>query len=290
MKVALPDIRHDLHGFNQLVLLWAKTQDCFWNDIDIDMSQVRWLDADMCAPFGAILYHLGKMLNTVQLSAVRPKVESILAKNGFLSHYGCAKRPDTWHTTIPYQRFDIKDDRYFAEYINNDLMQRREIPNMSTGLKKKFCKSIFEIFSNAVLHSKTEQGIFSCGQLFPKRHQIHFTVADLGIGIPRNVKENANLELAPERAIDWATQKGHTTKRGQIPGGLGLKLLVEFIDLNGGRIQIVSDAGYWLRANKETVTKRLEGAFPGTVVNVEINTADTQSYVLSSELSESDIF
>lgn len=46
-------------------------------------------------------------------------------------------------------------------------MHRSEMPDMSPGLLKKFRESLFEIFSNAVLHSRTELGIYSCGQLFP---------------------------------------------------------------------------------------------------------------------------
>ena len=49
--------------------------------------------------------------------------------------------------------------------------------------------------------------------------------------------------MAPEEAIEWATRANNTTKRGDVPGGLGLKLLCEFIDLNGGSLQIVSDGG-----------------------------------------------
>ena len=290
MRISLPDIRHDQTGFEALVHLYAQTKDCMFDDIDFDMSGTAWFDADMCAAFGAILYSLGMELNTVRLTNIRPNVEKILSKNAFLSHYGREKIPDQWGTTVPYQRFDVKDDRYFADYIETELMHRSEMPTMSPGLLKKFRESIFEIFSNAVLHSRTEQGIFSCGQFFPGRHQLDFSVADLGIGIRQNVRENMSLDLAPEEAIVWATEGRNTTKRGQIPGGLGLKLLGEFIDLNGGRIQIVSDAGYWRRENRQTVTARLSQPFPGTAVSVEINTADTQTYRLTSELSENDIF
>ena len=107
--------------------------------------------------------------------------------------------------------------------------------------------------------------------------------------IPKTPVATLN-DLAPEQAIVWATEERNTTKRGQIPGGLGLKLLIEFIDLNGGRIQIVSDSGYWRRENRTTVPARLSQCFPGTVVSVEINTADKQSYALPSELTEADIF
>lgn len=290
MTVYLPEIRHDQAGFEALVRLWAQTKTCFLDDIEIDMSAVAWFDADMCAALGAILYRLGENINTVKLKNIRSAVENILSKNGFLSTYGREKIPDHWGTTLPYQRFDTKDDRYFAGYIETELMNRSEMPVMSPGLLKKFRESIFEIFSNAVLHSQTEYGIFSCGQFFPKRNRINFSVTDLGIGIRQNVKENTNLDLAPKDAIVWATEGHNTTKRGKIPGGLGLKLLREFIRLNGGCIQIVSDAGYWRQEKDKIILAHLSQPFPGTVVSVEINTTDTQSYVLSSELSEADIF
>ncbi len=290
MEITLPPIRHDRTGFEVLVRLYAQTKNHFFEDIEINMTAANWLDADMCAAFGAILYYLGQSANTVQLTNIRTNVESILSKNGFLSNYGRKRVPDTWGTTIPYQRFDVKDDRYFARYIETKLVHRSEMPSMSSGLLKKFRESVFEIFGNSVIHSQTKLGIFSCGQYFPNRHRLDFSVADLGIGIRKNVRKNAGLDLAAEEAIVWATQGRNTTKRGRIPGGLGLKLLGEFINLNGGRLQIVSDAGYWKLEKGHTSTARLSDPFPGTVVSIEIDTSDTQSYVLSAEMSESDIF
>lgn len=290
MKIVLPEIRHDEAGFNALVRLYEQSSDCAFDNIEIDLGATSWFDADMCAVLGAILYRLGQNLNTVSLTNMRPGVEHILSKNGFLSHYGREKIQDLWGTTISYHRFDVKDDRYFADYIENELIRRSEIPDMSPGLLKKFRESIFEIFSNAVLHSRTTLGIFSCGQFFPARHRLDFSVADLGIGIRQNIKDNTHLDLSAEEAIDWATQGSNTTKRGRVPGGLGLKLLGEFIDLNGGCIQIVSDVGYWRREKGKTFTRALGYAFPGTVVTIEINTADTNSYKLVSELSATDIF
>lgn len=142
---------------------------------------------------------------------------------------------------FPYQRFDIEDDRYFSNYIEKGLVNRQEIPNMSSGLHKQFYQSILEIFNNAVVHSKSKLGVFSCGQYFPQRNRLAFSVADLGVGIQENVNHYLKMDISPEEAIDWATQDNNTTKNANIPGGLGLKLLREFIDLNGGCIQIVSD-------------------------------------------------
>jgi len=290
MKVQLSSIRHDKAGFEALTRLNTQTKDSYLDEIVIDMAQAVWFDADMCAAFGAVLYRLGDQLNNVALTNIRPEVERILSKNGFLSNYGRHEIPDRWGTTIPYKRFDVKDDRYFAGYIEGELVHRREMPHMSPGLLKKFRESVFEIFSNAVGHSKTELGIFSCGQFFPKKHCLDFSVADLGIGIRRNVKENAGLDLSAEDAIVWATEGRNTTKKGRIPGGLGLKLLREFITLNGGCIRIASDSGYWKLERGRTQKSSLRQPFPGTVVSLEINTSDKQSYVLSSEISESNIF
>lgn len=263
-----------------------------FEEIEIDMAGVVWFDGDMCAVLGAILYHLSRSMlhGEIKLINIQPAVERLLSKNGFLSHYGREKIPDQWGTTIPYQRFDTKDDRYFADYIENKLIHHSEMPILSADLLKKFRESIFEIFSNAVLHSGTQWGIFSCGQFFPKRHQLDFIVADLGIGMRQNIQDKIGLSLSAEAAIDWATQGRNTTKHGKIPGGLGLKLLSEFIDLNGGCIQIVSDSGYWRRERSKTVTTPLHDSFSGTVVAVTINTADTNSYRLMTELSPADIF
>ena len=299
MRFFLPEIRHDQASFEAFASLHAQTERCLFDHIEIDMTETHWFEADMCAAFGAILYSLGDRLNRINLIGIPLTVEEILSKNGFLSHYGRAEIPDRWGTTIPYrqfydiisyQRFDDEDDHYFVRYIENEFIHRPEIPKMSRELLKKFRESIFEIFSNAVLHSRTKLGIFSCGQFFPHQNRLNFTVADRGVGIRQNIRDYEGLNLSPEKAIVWATEGNTTTKRDNVPGGLGLKLLGEFIDLNKGCIKIVSDAGYWQRRNGEIVTKLLNHPFPGTVVSVEINTADTQSYVLTSEMDAKDIF
>ena len=84
VKITLPPIRHDRRGFETLVLLHAQTENCFLNDnIEIDMTETTWFDADMCAAFGAILYNLGAKLNTVRLTNIPHKVQNILSRNGF---------------------------------------------------------------------------------------------------------------------------------------------------------------------------------------------------------------
>lgn len=289
MKVSLHEIRSDYEGFFRLISLADQTSACWVDEIEIDLSRVTWFDANMCSPLGAILYKMGCDLNTVRLTNVPASVEAILSKNGFLCNYGWPRRRDTFGSTIEYKRFEPKDDRYFAEYVEKQMIGKG-IPEMSPGLLKKFRESIYEIFSNAVIHSQTKLGIFSCGQYFHRKHRLDFSVADLGIGIRRNLHDRLGLDLPAEQAINWALEGKNTTKAGPIPGGLGLKLLREFIELNEGRIQVVSDKGYWESSRGEITAGVFPEPFPGTVVNIEINTADTRSYCLVSEISPEDIF
>jgi hypothetical protein len=284
--IPIGEIRSDFRGFEMLVGLAERVRAGQYKTITLDMSGATWVDANMCAPLGAILYRASRNLNMVNFEHLTERVERIFEKNGFLSFYGHEKRADIWGTTIQYQRFETKDDRFFGAYIEQHF-KNKAIPAMSEALRKKFWESIFELFSNAVIHSKTRLGIFTCGQYFPNKKRIDFAIADLGIGIPQTLINKKRLRLDPEEAIDWAMRDRNTTKTGPIPGGLGLKLLREFIRLNRGRIQAVSETGYWEQcADGDVVKKALPHAFPGTIVNIEINTADTHSYILSSEQTE----
>jgi hypothetical protein len=289
LQIEISNTRCDYDGFSSLALFAHKLDTLFFEDIEINMSKVSWFDANMCAPLGAILYKAGRNANTVSIANVQSQVESILSKNGFLSNYGHPNKMDIHGTTIPYERFNLDDDRYFGSYINKYL-QGKGIPTMSLGLRKKFLESIFEIYSNAVIHSQTQLGIYSCGQFFPTKRRLDFSIADLGMGIGKNLRENASIDLQDDKAIEWAMTGRNTTKKGPIPGGLGLKLLKEFILVNSGAIQIVSGKGYWELRNGQTQLRLLPYSFSGTVVNIEFNTADTSTYCLTSEITPDQIF
>ena len=68
MRVVLREIRHDGEGFAALARLHAQIENCFFDDVEIDMRSTTWFDADMCAAFGAVLYRLGDQLNTIDLT------------------------------------------------------------------------------------------------------------------------------------------------------------------------------------------------------------------------------
>jgi len=99
----------------------------------------------MCAAFGALLYRLGENLNTVWLVDISAPIKAVLSKNGFLGPLWPSEHTGSWGTTIPYRRFDVRNDRYFSGYIEEELIHRAKMPVMSPGLLKKFRESVFEI-------------------------------------------------------------------------------------------------------------------------------------------------
>ncbi|MBK6961589.1 MAG: ATP-binding protein [Gammaproteobacteria bacterium] len=282
-KVSLGDIRSTQQGFSGLTVLADRLRNYRFDTVEIDFSVCSWFEANMSAPLGVVFAHAVDNLNTIKLVGLQPGVETILSKNSFLAGFGKPKREDTHGTTIPYRRFTATDDRYFAAYLNQHL-RGKDLPIMSNALSERFKNSILELFVNAAIHSESKLGVFACGQYFPQQHRLDFCVADAGIGFRRKIYKEIGLKMNSDKAIEWALQEGNTTRKGSVPGGLGLKLINEFIALNKGRIQIVSDRGYWeFSPGGETLT-RIGTPFPGTAINIEINTADTSSYRLRSEL------
>lgn len=281
-RISIGEIRSSKSGFSHLAAAASELDGFLFDTVEVDFSACSWFDANMSAPLGVVFAHASDNLNDIKPIGLKQKVEAILAKNEFLTGFGFLGRYDTHGTTIPYQRFNAGDERYFAAYLNK-LLRGKGLPKMSSALEERFKNSILEVFVNATTHSESKLGVFACGQYYPNKQRLDFSVADAGIGMRRKIYKELGLKMNSDKAIEWALQEGNTTKKDNVPGGLGLKLIREFIDKNQGRIQIVSDRGYWeFSPSGETLT-RLDISFPGTVINIEINTADTRSYCLRSE-------
>lgn len=281
MKAGISDIKTDLKGFGRLAQLNAEVEDLLFERLDLDCSGCSWFDANMSAPLGVILARVADDLNDVTITGVAPTIQKILSKNAFLSNYGFPAISDTYGTVVPYKRFDRKDDRYFASYVNQ-YTQGKGIPSMSPLLKRKFHEAIGELFANAITHSESRLGIFACGQYFPNNQCFDFCIADAGSGFVGAIQRAFGMEVDSLKAMKFCLKEGNTTKRNE-PGGLGLKLIKDFIELNKGRLVIVSNSAYYEFSHDGEKFEELGSFFPGTCINIEINTADRSTYHLDYE-------
>lgn len=69
-----------------------------------------------------------------------------------------------------------------------------------------------------------------------------------------------------------------------------MALLKEFIVMNRGKLQIISDDGFYQFDSEVEQTKLFSGSFPGTVINLQFRTDDPAVYLLTSETGHDDIF
>jgi len=289
MKLNMKTIRSDYNGFNKIADIAKQTRALSLDSVELDFSYCSFFEANMAAPLYSVIARLRDELNDVSINNMQSGVETILRKNRFLTVFNQSKLVDHNQTTLPFKIFKLTAGEQFNDYLSR-YMKGKGIPTMSEALTKRFRQSLLEIFLNAAIHSESELGIFVCGQFYPQKHRLDFTISDAGVGIRENVRRYTKRKVNSCNAIKWAMTEGHTTKSGNQPGGLGLKLLKDFVQLNKGKLQIVSNFGYYeFNADGESCDK-MDYSFPGTCVNIEINTTDTISYYLSSELDSNDIF
>lgn len=286
MKVDISQTRTNQQGFESIARLYEEAKDLSFDTVELNFSSCSWFDANMAAPLGGILTLLSDEFNGIEIRGVPSDIESVLCKNEFLSHYGYAKRLDSYGTVVPYRRFDLSDERIFAAYITK-FSAGKGIPTMTPLLKKKFNESIGELFANAMMHSTSQRGVFCCGQYFPQKKRFDMCIADTGSGFVGAIYNAFQLKVDSIKAMKFCLKEGNTTKKNE-PGGLGLKLLKQFITLNKGRIVIVSNQGYYEYSDKGEQLQALSCTFPGTCVNLEVNTADLASYRLCSESTSID--
>ena len=266
-------INDDFWGFQKLINFWDSHRSLSFGTVDIFLE--RFFSANMSAPLGAILDLLSIQNNVIVKAA--PDIRTILQKNGFLSFYGYPTVWDNNNTTIQYIRFKRSESDAFAGYVNTQLLARPELPTLTPKAKMMIAQVIVEIFTNSVLHTQTNY-IYTCGQFYPKKHCIDFSIVDTGDGIRNTVNKHTGQNLNAIDAIKWALIDGNTTKQG-VPGGYGLTIL----RMNGGSLQIISNNGYYCHDNNSQFTRIFNAEFPGTALNLQIRTDDMNWYRLKSE-------
>ena len=159
---------------------------------------------------------------------------------------------------------------------------------MSDRVREILIDRIYELFVNAQMHSQTKK-IYTCGQFYPNRHILEFTLVDTGIGIKKKVNDRFNEDLSSIQAIKWALVEGQTTKE-DAPGGIGLAFIKELVEKNRGKLQIISDDGFYEYSNGIEKYDIFSSSFPGTILNIQINTNDKTSYSLEAEINPNEIF
>ena len=187
---------------------------------------------------------------SINLDSLTPKVHQNLQENGFLHSLGFGLEP--WQgNSIPYREDLSKDCNSIVDYLQQQWLGRGWV-NCSDNLQNEIVSNAMEIYENAFEHGQTNIGIFSCGQHYPRMKKLKLTIVDFGVGIPHNVRNFLNqTHLSAEEAIEWSFASGNTTKPQNIPRGVGLNTLKEFVKVNNGQLEVFSHDGYAIIDNNQ---------------------------------------
>lgn len=290
MFINMPRCINDtIEGITSLVTVLDKIHCAEDNDeVVLDFSELAWIDANMLSAFGAVLDENFKRVRLQYVTgSISSKIENLLAKNGFGRYFNFDKAIDKNYTIIEYKITGGREIKEFASYFRNRVLQRHKMPRMSEGLEEKILENVLEIFGNAPMHGGCSK-VFSCGQIFPAKNLMKFTIANTGHTIKENVSNYYNHILEkepPQNTISWATDENNSTKQivNGKSGGLGLYYLKEFININNGSIMICSENEIWTFKNSKEKTKFVDTIFGGTIVTISININDDGMYILSNE-------
>jgi signal transduction histidine kinase len=271
-------VRTDISGFSELARIYSEVQK--HKSPIFDWTNCKFFDANMSAALAACTEK--ELPETfITHKSLGHQVQNVLQRNLFLCRYGYDAVDDFFDTTIEFSIILPNGAKEFSSYISS-MFQKENFPHTSAELKNRITQSLLEIVNNSITHSGSKNGVYCCGQLYPKMHKLKISLVDNGIGIRQKILNELGFKMNSDSAIKWALKRGNTTKKG-IPGGLGLDFIKEFTALNKGEIVVISDRGYWKQSNGNDEYGRILQPFPGTAVNITINTADPSSYKLSSE-------
>jgi hypothetical protein len=283
MRVMVPVIaeRSSLVGLEQFIRKHS-------GDIVFDFSKCLSLRPSATAVLGGLarlVQHQGYRADFDWLTCSHSVLLHV-AQNGFSQSFGGPTLEDGSHA-IPYREDRANDANAIVNYLRERWLGRGWM-NISAGLCEAILGTVWEIYANAIDHSRCEIGVMTCGHHYEHTKELSLTVVDLGIGIPANVQEYAqrnNLSglsaAEPSECLEWAFRRGTTTQEG-LSRGLGLDLLRRFVKLNDGRLECFSGGAEAIISRDADSFGNAPSFFRGTLVTITLR-CDRRFYRLASE-------
>lgn len=286
-------LKTDKKGFDFLSCLYNDVKN-MGNVVVIDFSTCYDIDGNLAAVLGAVFDKLISEGIEIKLThSSYQKVKRSLGRNHFFEAWGINSSVQDKENYIVYKTFKDGSAEEFKKYIKHELIQKQRFPKHTELVETKLIESVYEIYANAITHSNSDS-VTCCGEFDETDQVLHLTIVDCGTTIPCNVnnyfRKHGKHALSSCDAIEWAFEDGHTTKpKEKEPGGLGLGILRDFIELNRGTLDLVSGKGHITLHGKELSAREVENSFPGTIINMNFNFNDSSVYYLESEEEEIDI-
>lgn len=267
-------IETDHIGLDELLKFYQYARQHSGGSITLDVTGVNHIDANLAAILLALSHKLRRE-KKVNVFIEIGKHQNVFFRNGLISHLAGSgnnnKYGDQRESTIALTTFDCSDDESYCAYLKGSFLSHRGLDNVPKKVKDSLRSHYIEVFTNVGLHANTTMPVYTCGQYFPEKNVLKFTLVDLGQGFLRNIESCTAGSIHDDRsAIIWATEGLNTTKDKSLfgPGGTGLKDLKRYCNANNGSLHICSGTGYVNMLNNRTLEFNLSLPFPGSIINI----------------------
>lgn len=316
MLIEIPSIRDNTAGYNYLLKLSRFIIENPHDYFDFNFHKCAILDQNAVAVLGGLTRYivayrqsqsksprnfykrlfLPPVQITFQIESLSKPLLHHLKNNQFLPYITDQNKPNfPLEDSIGYKHhMDYMDANEIATHLNYHWLSDERI-SISPTLKQSIVSRILEIFLNAYGHGVEKNhisniGVTSCGQYFKDVKTLKLTVVDFGCGIISNVKthlSDTHPNLDDASAMKWALEMGNSTRTDSlnmnIPRGLGLDLLRDFVRINGGTLSVYSNSCCAaVGVDGAYQVSELKNPFAGTIVNIAI-ICDDRHYKYASE-------
>jgi len=287
--IRVPTINDSHQDFEQLFSFWSRTNGYF-EEVVFDFSGCFFLRPNAVAFLGGLARLIKSRMGTAVFdwSTLRNKAVMMnLRQNGFAGVFG-DPTPRWSGNSIPYREDGTLEQDGIMDYLTLYWLGRGWV-QVSLRLRNAIAGRMWEIYNNAFEHAGSQIGVFSCGQYFQHRNELVLSVIDFGQGIAANVRNYLSIDpraaqLSSAACLQWAFQRGTTTRPNGTPRGVGLDLLKEFIGVNHGKLEVYSNEGYGL---VDQTGERFESGsvlFEGTAFQITLR-CDENYYQFANEAS-----
>lgn len=243
----------------------------------LDWEQLEHLDANLSAVLAAIANHTADDNGTrLLMDPTRQcQPDSVFVRNGLAGHLANDGTlvHDERQSTIPVCCFTIDQVDAFVDYVDVKLLGHRGLRQLTAQQREKIASCFYELFGNVEQHARINH-VAVCGQYFPAKGLLIFTMVDFGVGFFPGVHEYA-LRMGhppintPRDAITWALKGGSTKTQAQ--GGSGLLGIVKQCQSTNSSIHVATSGGYFLYdplQSQPVVYEAVDKPLPGTLIHL----------------------
>ena len=265
------DLRTEARG--ALVSIFQLTQKLGYQDIVLDFSKVRYVDANFMLPLSS--YATYYRLNRFDFSLVEPDDSTLrrLFVNTNWAHFidpGKYDRNDRRRSNnLPALQFLDGDAQH--NVVNQAMEILLESIKVGDRTQLKALEwALNEITDNVLNHAESLIGGLMQIQSFPARDLVSFYVVDAGLGIPFTLRKSIPSITSDSDALDKAIREG-ITRNSSTNQGNGLYGTFKCCEVSDGTFLIVSNNAV-LRYNESGLTVRTDTVpFRGSFISATIN-------------------